>query len=280
MTQFYFSFICLASGQTIVDDWYITCYNLVFTALPLCVRAITDSDIDLSDKKNIKRNLALLYRENRDKYKIFTFGKLIWKLSKGIIISLFIFIFCCTNEILIKGYNKNIWYLSLKSYICILIVVSSNLLINSHYIVYLLPLTILITTFILFIAFMFINHYGILFNFNSKGSIIISLSSPLTFLAIILICSFHFVLDYTGMILNLFLCHSLSNRLILKKLSHKKKKLPNKENQNSSKSVSKFIHKNGNNINFEECSNNYLVQKSFNNNNNNIYMDYLNGFKN
>jgi magnesium-transporting ATPase (P-type) len=270
----------LARGQTIIDDWYITSYNLVFTALHLCVRAISDSDIDLSDKKNIKRNLALLYRENRDKYKIFTFGKLIWKLSKGIIISLFIFIFCCTNEILIKGYNKNIWYLSLKSYICILIVVSSNLLINSHYIVYLLPLTILITTFILFIAFMFINHYGILFNFNSKGSIIISLSSPLTFLAIILICSFHFVLDYTGMILNLFLCHSLSNRLILKKLSHKKKKLPNKENQNSSKSVSKFIHKNGNNLNFEECSNNYLVQKSFNNNNNNIYMDYLNGFKN
>ena len=37
MSQFYFSFLCLGSGQTIVDDWYITCYNLIFTALPLCV---------------------------------------------------------------------------------------------------------------------------------------------------------------------------------------------------------------------------------------------------
>jgi len=276
MTQFYFAFICLASGQTIIDDWYITCYNLVFTALPLCVRAITDSDIDLNDKKSIKRNLALLYKENRDKYKIFTFGKLIWKLSKAMIISLFIFIFCCVNEILIKGYNKNIWYLSLKSYICILIIVSSNLLINSHYIVYFLPLTILITTFILFIAFMFINHYGILFNFNSKGSIINSLSSPLTFLNIIFICSFHFILDYTGMILNLFLCKSLSNRLILKKLSNKKKKLPNKEKINSSKSVYRFNQKKRNSINFDECSNNYLVQKSFNKKSNNNYMDFLN----
>ena len=280
MTQFYFSFTCLASGQTIVDDWYITCYNLIFTALPLCVRAITDSDFDYNDKKNIKRNLALLYKENRDKYKIFTFGKLVWKLSKGIIISLFIFISCCVNEILIKGYNKNIWYLSLKSYICILIVVSSNLLINSHYIVYFLPLTILITTFILFIAFMFINHYGILFNFNSKGSIFISLSSPLTFLAIIFICSFHFILDYTGMVLNLFLYHSLSNKLILKKIFQKKKKLPNKEKQNSSKSVIRFNQKKKNSINFDECSNNYLVQKSFNKNNNNNYIDFLNGYKN
>jgi len=283
MTQFYFSFICLASGQTIIDDWYITCYNLVFTALPLCVRAITDSDIDLNDKKNIKRNLALLYKENRDKYKIFTFGKLIWKLSKGMIISLFIFIFCCVNEILIKGYNKNIWYLSLKSYICILIVVSSNLLINSHYIVYFLPLTIIITTFIFFIAFMFINHYGILFNFNSKGSIINSLSSPLTFLNIIFICGFHFIIDYTGMLLNLFLCHSLSNKLILKKLSHKKKKPPYKEKITSSKSIYRFNQKKRNSINFDECSNNYLCQKSFNKKSNN-YMDYLNhmsnGFKN
>lgn len=55
MIQFYFSFICLASGQTIIDDWYITCYNLIFTALPLCVRAITDSDIDLDDIRHTKK---------------------------------------------------------------------------------------------------------------------------------------------------------------------------------------------------------------------------------
>ena len=58
MIQFYYSFNCLASGQTIVDDWYITCYNLIFTALPLCVRAITDSNINLNNKKNIKKKFS------------------------------------------------------------------------------------------------------------------------------------------------------------------------------------------------------------------------------
>ena len=76
MTQFYFSFSCLSSGQTIIDDWYITCYNLIFTALPLCVKAITDTDMNINDKKIIK-NLALLYRENRDNYKIFRFKSLL-----------------------------------------------------------------------------------------------------------------------------------------------------------------------------------------------------------
>ena len=33
--QFIYAFFCMGSGQTIIDDWFITCYNLVFTALPL-----------------------------------------------------------------------------------------------------------------------------------------------------------------------------------------------------------------------------------------------------
>lgn len=43
--QFYFSFQCAFSGQTIFDDWYITLYNIIFTALPLIVRAILEQDI-------------------------------------------------------------------------------------------------------------------------------------------------------------------------------------------------------------------------------------------
>jgi magnesium-transporting ATPase (P-type) len=34
------------SGQTIYDDYYITCYNMVFTALPLAAKAIWDQDIN------------------------------------------------------------------------------------------------------------------------------------------------------------------------------------------------------------------------------------------
>ena len=133
MTQYYFSFLCLASGQTIIDDWYITGYNLIFTALPLAIRAITDTDID-TNNKIIMKNLALLYKENRDEYKLFNFKNLMINLFKGMVISLFIYLTGFENTMLIHGHNKNIWYLSLTNYICILIVVSTNLLITSNFI--------------------------------------------------------------------------------------------------------------------------------------------------
>ena len=33
------------SGQTLFDDFYITFYNMAFTALPVIIRAIFDQDI-------------------------------------------------------------------------------------------------------------------------------------------------------------------------------------------------------------------------------------------
>ena len=266
MIQFYFSFICLASGQTIIDDWYITCYNLIFTALPLCIRAITDSDIDLDDVKHTKKNLAILYKENRDEYNIFTFSHLIWKLIKGLIISLIIFVSCLINEILIKGYNDNIWYLSLKSYICILIIVSTNLLNNSYFIVYLLPLTIGITTFLIFIIFLILNHYGILFEFNSKASIFTSLRSPIIYFYIFFVCCFHFILDYTAKLVNLFIIKSLVNRLNLRKSSKKRKKsCPNNTKLNISKTNSKnFNNKRRDSFSNDERSRTYLLSKPYN----------------
>jgi magnesium-transporting ATPase (P-type) len=45
--QFFFTFLWAFSGQTIYDDWYITFYNMVFTALPLLMRSIYERDICL-----------------------------------------------------------------------------------------------------------------------------------------------------------------------------------------------------------------------------------------
>ena len=266
MNQFFFSFICLASGQTIIDDWYITCYNLLFTAFPLCVRAITDSDIDLTDEKNSKKNFAILYKENRDEYKIFRFRHLIVNLVKGAFISLSIFYYSTVREILIKGYNQNIWYLSLKCYICILFVATSNLLLNTHFIIYLLPLTIGITTVLFFIVFLILNHYGIFFVFNSKASISTSLNSPLTYLSILFICSFNFILDYYINMLKLFFSKSLSNQLILKNYFQKRKKSYSSNSKlNSSKTNSKhFKDKNNIYIPYDERSRSYLISKSNN----------------
>ena len=260
LTQFYFSFFCLSSGQTFVDDWYITCYNLVFTAFPLGVAAITDSDIDLNDIKVVKKNLALLYRENRDTHRIFSIGGFIFIISKGIFISFIIYINCCFREILsIKGLYSSIWYLSLKSYISVLLVVTINLLIKSNFIVCILPLAIGITTYLLFIIFLILNHFGFLFQFNSKASISSSFSSPLFYLSIILVTSFSFIFDYCFKLIDVFMNNSLSSKLLLTKTIKKRKSSFGIGKVTSSKPYPKIIS--ARKRNSVEISRNFLLNK-------------------
>ena len=270
MTQFYFSFFCLGSGQTFIDDWYITCYNLIFTAFPLCISALSDSDIDLNDNKVTKKNLAILYKESRDTYKIFSFGRFVWTLFKGILYSLIIFIESNIRQILvIRGYFSNIWFLSLKSYMCVLSVVSSNLLINTNFIVIYLPLSIFISTFALFFCFLVLNHYGIIFEFNSKASIVSSLTSPILYLSIFLILCFSIVVDYSFKLFNIFFSNNLTFRILLKKSLKKAKK---KKDSLAINNISSKSYSNCNKDNSKSNSNSnpnenkkHKVRSSFNN---------------
>lgn len=56
--QFYFAFFSGYSAQSFYDDWYITFYNMIFTALPLIIRATFDQDV----------NYKFLISKNADKY--------------------------------------------------------------------------------------------------------------------------------------------------------------------------------------------------------------------
>jgi len=264
MIQFYYSLYCLGSGQTFVDDWYITCYNLIFTALPLCVAALTDSDINLNGGKVTKKNLALLYKENRDKYKIFSINNFSVSILKGTIFSLIIFFLCLIRQVLsIKGSFGNIWYLSLKCYVCVLIVVSANLLINTNFITLYLPLSILITTFLLFFIFLILNHYGILFEFNSKASIFPSLSSPIFILSVMFISCLLIIIDYFLKLFNFLFSHSLSSKIIFEKSLRKSKQFSYTlmKNNGCSKSYSNL------NINSHSYSNRYNQSCNFVNKN-------------
>ena len=44
--QFIAAFYNGFSGQTIFDDIYITLYNLIFTAVPLLIRAVLEQDVN------------------------------------------------------------------------------------------------------------------------------------------------------------------------------------------------------------------------------------------
>ena len=183
-------------------------------------------------------------------------------ITKGVLISFIIFINSCFHEILNnKGNYSSIWYLSLKSYICVLIVVSTNLLIKSYFIVYLLPISIGITTFFLFIIFLILNHYGFLFQFNSKASIFSSLSSPLLYLSVLVVCCMSFIFDYSAKMITLLMSNSLSSKLILSRTLRLKTKsysfdLPKAQ---SSKPYSVFLNKNKRNS--VQISRNFLLNK-------------------
>ena len=42
-------------GKLSFDDWYISLYNMFFTALPLAVRAITDQDLHYETLKKVNK---------------------------------------------------------------------------------------------------------------------------------------------------------------------------------------------------------------------------------
>jgi magnesium-transporting ATPase (P-type) len=266
LNQFYFAFFALASGQTFFDDWYITCYNLIFTAFPLCITAVTDSDIDFNDGKVIKKNLALLYKENRDTHKIFSFLGFLITIGKGVISSLVIFSNCCFNEILvIKGQYSSIWFLSIKNYICVLIVVSMNLIIRSNFIVFFQLISIGVTTFLLFLIFLILNHYGFLFEFNSKASIFPALSSPLMYFTIILVSSFSFVFDYTSKLISLIKNNNLSYWLFINRSLKSKKKVSITLNRATTVKPARELtkgHSKRFSVPYQEISRNYLLKKA------------------
>jgi phospholipid-transporting ATPase len=45
-TQVFFSFYCLFSGQTLVDSWVLTLYNMIFTLLPPFVMGLFEKDVE------------------------------------------------------------------------------------------------------------------------------------------------------------------------------------------------------------------------------------------
>jgi len=136
MIQYIMGFWENFSGQTIIDDWFITLYNLIFTSLPLGVRACLDFDVKMDDGNVIYKMTPWLYMENRD-YPIFTVKKFVFVLLKGIlhcIINFFVVIFVLENQsVNDMGDQPCLWFISVDLYSNILIIVSLDLFIFTKY---------------------------------------------------------------------------------------------------------------------------------------------------
>jgi len=114
------------SGQTIYDDYYITCYNMVFTALPLAAKAIYDQDINPDiDGLEFKPLLPKLYYVGQ-KSTIFNWNNYFVWVFTGICHSLIVFflpVYVYLDIILgADGKSSDIWMFSITSFTSIIFV--------------------------------------------------------------------------------------------------------------------------------------------------------------
>ena len=98
LPQFLYAFYCGFSGKSVYDDWYITLYNMIFTALPLMSRALFEKDIMVPKRGSIKNNkeqairnlVPFVYSLGREN-QIFTPAKFVSWYINGILHSFLVF---------------------------------------------------------------------------------------------------------------------------------------------------------------------------------------------
>ena len=197
LVQFIYGFYTNFSGQTIIDDWYISFYNLIFTALPLGARALLDIDLRPEDGKIVKKMLPFLYAELKEN-PIFNKKIFFLYLLKGVVHCLINFIFTVYSTkdrpIDSDGNIDCLWFTSVDIYTNILIIVSLDLIIDTANITWINAVIQVGTTFIFYIIFLVIVHY--LSFFNSFASIHNSIISPVLWMNLIFVGFFSFLFAF------------------------------------------------------------------------------------
>lgn len=223
MPQFFFTFFCAYSGQTAYDDWYITFYNMVFTALPLLIRALFDrdmippkreqasnSDLDQIESLTDTRMRSLLAigvdsqqarqwlvralyprtYEIGQKRHLFTLRTYLSHIGKGVLHSIIIFyipwmVFAESQVLNAGGQSADFWSASITSFTCIILVVNLKLaLVVREWNLYVLG-AILLCSVSVYFCFIFI--YNALAETSSiRHTLVPLLRSPAYWLCIVL----------------------------------------------------------------------------------------------
>ena len=212
LMQFIFGFYCNFTGQTIVDDWFISCYNLIFTSLPLGARALLDHDVKPSDGKIVNQMLPFLYSENREN-PIFTMPKFFLTLLKGTVhclIMFFFIVYLFKEESMNRdGKMAGLWYVSVNMFTCVLIVVSVDLIINTKYHTFINFLIMLIFTVIAYIIFVICVHHSTFF--KSVGTISVAFGSSRFWMGIFFVCCTCGIIDFILLGFSFIFYNSLTN---------------------------------------------------------------------
>ena len=196
LVQFCYGFLNNFSGQTIIDDWFITLFNLVFTSIPLGARALLDFDVKPDDGIIIKKMLPWLYSETRDN-PIFTIFNFILVLIKGLIhclINYFWIIYSIEKYAVNNdGDVESLWLISVNLFTNIIVIVSLDLFVYTRYHTWINIVIMIFFTFCLYIAFLFMVHHVKIF--KSVASMKVSFTSGIVWVDIIFICGACYLID-------------------------------------------------------------------------------------
>ena len=199
LPQFYFAFFCFYSGETVYEDWYITCYNMIFTALPLMVKAVLDKDVGGGNRgKGFGYSKGILletYAIGRDN-KLFTPGNFsIWVLI-GLLHSALVFfipLYASMNGILSEsGQNSDFWSFSVTSFTCIILLVNVKLALSIRFWTIWHVISILLLSVSLYLGFIFVYDQMMV---PIAGSIMTIAYSNTTFLTIFCVLSMASCMD-------------------------------------------------------------------------------------
>ena len=198
LVQFIYGFYTNFSGQTIIDDWYISFYNLIFTSLPLGARALLDFDIKPDDGSIVKKMLPYLYAEIK-RYPIFNSFNFFFYLLKGTVHCILNYFFTIyitlRNPIDKDGNMDNLWFTSVDLYTNIIFVVTIDLMIDTSNITWINAVIILGSTFGFYIIFLIVVQFSSMF--NSFASIYNSVNSEILWLNLIFVFGACFLFDFT-----------------------------------------------------------------------------------
>ena len=195
--QFVYGFYCNFTGQTIIDDWFITLFNLLFTSLPLGARALLDHDVKPIDGDIVQLMLPFLYLENRQN-PIFTIRNFFIGLLKGVchsLINFFYVIYMMDESVNDKGQMGGLWFCSVNLFTNILIIVSVNLLIDTKYHTWINAVILLVITFISYIIFLVIVQH--LSMFNSVGTVDVAFNSGRLWMNLLFVGGTCGIIDFT-----------------------------------------------------------------------------------
>ena len=200
--HFFYGYINDFSGQTIIEDWFITLYNLLFTSIPLGARGILDISLRPEDGIIVQILIPYLYKEQRQR-PYFNVKNFVLNLFKGIIhsmINYFITIYILVKEIDKEGHDSNIWVVSAVLFSNILIIVTIDMIIFTKYHTFINWIIVIVLTFLLYIAFLIVVENIPIF--DSSGSMNYTFNSILIWLNIILVTGFCALIDLVILFFN------------------------------------------------------------------------------